>query len=580
MSAAVKTEETDRIWLKSYRAGVPASIDDELAATPSLLTMFRQWTEQYAGREAFVSIGAGMSFRKTAERARAFAAWLQCKGIGRGDRVAIMMPNCLQYPICVFGTLLAGGTVVNVNPLYTPREMHHQLKDSGATCLVVVENFAKTTEDALPGTEVKHVLITGVGDLLGGIKGVAINFLLRHVQKVVPKHGLQAGYLLAALREGAGLNFVPVESGHEDIAFLQYTGGTTGVAKGAILTHRNMIANLLQCRAWAADQFDSGEVVTNVTLLPLYHIFSLTVNLFMFMSLGGRNVLIANPRDTKRVMLILKNESFEGIAGINTLFAGMLDNPDFRERNFSRLKLVLAGGAATQSEVAARWHEVTGKPICEGYGLTECSPVVCINIVDLEHPERMKFTGSIGLPVPSTEVRMRNDDGGWAEPGTPGELCVRGPQVMRGYWQRPEDTAEVLDQDGWLRTGDIGIMDERGFVRLVDRMKDMILVSGFNVYPSEIEEVVASHPEVLEVAAFGVPDGHSGEAVKIVVVPRSPKLTKEDLLAYCKQNLTGYKRPRVIEFRSDELPKSPVGKILRRELRDQNQQTEDGRAAA
>jgi long-chain acyl-CoA synthetase len=568
MSATIQADQTDKIWLKSYRDGVPATIDDKLAATPSLLTLFERDTANFADRVAFVSIGAPMTYRQTAERSRHFAAWLQGQGIARGERVAIMMPNCLQYPVCVFGTLLAGGTVVNVNPLYTAREMRHQLKDSGATFLVVVENFAHVAATALPGTDVKHVLITGIGDLLGGIKGLAINFLLRHVQKVVPKHELQAQSLTSALRQGARQKFTPVALGHEDIAFLQYTGGTTGVAKGAILTHRNMVANILQSRAWAADQFDSANPVTSITMLPLYHIFSLTVNLFMFMSIGARNVLIANPRDVKRVMLILRKENFEAIAGINTLFASFLDNEEFRRRDFSKLKLVMAGGAATQSEVAARWAQVTGTPICEGYGLTECSPIVSINVVDLHHPERMTFTGAIGLPVPSTDVRMRLPDGGWAAPGEAGELCVRGPQVMCGYWNRPDETAQVLSEDGWLRSGDVAIMDERGCIRLVDRIKDMILVSGFNVYPSEIEAVVAAHPDVKEVVAFGVPDKHSGEAVKIVVVPRSGQLTKEALLEYCKQNLTNYKRPRIVEFRDEELPKSPVGKILRRELRD------------
>jgi long-chain acyl-CoA synthetase len=568
MSAALKQQETDRFWIKSYRPGVPATIDDELARTKSLIDLFDQFVSTYAEREAFVSIGTAWTYRQIAEKSKHFAAWLQSQGIKKGDRVAIMMPNCLQYPICVFGTLMTGAIVVNVNPLYTARELHHQLVDSGAIILVVVENFAKVAETGVAGTDVKQVLLTGVGDLLGGLKGIGINFMLRHVQKAVPQHSLKAKRLTEALREGAAASFKPIELGHEDIAFLQYTGGTTGVAKGAILTHRNMVANIIQSRAWAADQFDSREIVTNLTLLPLYHIFSLTVNLFMFMSLGGRNVLIANPRDTKRVMLIIKKENFEGIAGINTLFASFLDNAEFRARDFSKLKLVMAGGAATQREVAERWRKVTGKPICEGYGLTECSPIVSINVVDLDHPETMEFNGTIGLPVPSTEVKMRKPDGSWAAIGEAGELCVRGPQVMRGYWNKPEETAKVLDKDGWLATGDIGIMDERGFIKLVDRIKDMILVSGFNVYPSEIEEVIASHPDVREVAAFGVPDAHSGEQVKIVVVPASDKLTKEALLAYAKQNLTGYKMPRIVEFRNEELPKSPVGKILRRELRD------------
>jgi len=556
----------DQPWLKSYREGVPASIDDELAATPSLNFLFEKYTTQFAARPAFVSIGTTLTFAQTGEKARAFAAWLQSQGIQRGERVAIMMPNCLQYPIAVFGVLLAGGTIVNVNPLYTVREMHHQLKDSGATYLLVIENFAKTAEEALPGTDVKTVLLTGVGDMLGGAKGLAINFMMRHVQKLVPKNGLKGLRFNVAVQRGAKLAYKQLDIGHEDIAFLQYTGGTTGVAKGAILTHRNIIANMLQAYAWSGEQLH-GQEVNNLTLLPLYHIFSLTVNLFMFMSLGGRNVLIANPRDTKRVMMIIKNEKFEGIAGINTLFASFLDNPDFLKLDFSKLRLVIAGGTATQSEVAKRWEKVTGKPIVEGYGLTECSPVVCVNMVDLDQPERMRFTGGIGYPVPSTDVRMRRADGSWAAIGEEGELCVRGPQVMRGYWNRPEETANVLSADGWLGTGDVGVMNEKGFVRLVDRIKDMVLVSGFNVYPNEVEDVVMMHPDVQEVAAFGVPDAKTGEAVKIVVVPRNPSLTKEDLLAHCRKNLTAYKMPRIVEFRSEELPKTPVGKILRRELK-------------
>lgn len=560
--------ETDGLWFASYKEGVPHDITDELEQTPSLNHMFETYTKQYAQREAFVSIGTAMTYAKTAERAREFAGFLQARGLGRGDRVAIMMPNSLQYPIAVFGTLLAGATVVNVNPLYTARELNHQLRDSGAKLLLVFENFARTAEEGLAGTAVKTVVLTGIGDLLGGIKGPALNFVLRHVQKAVPRHGLRGIRFRAALAEGKRAGLRQVAVGHEDIAFLQYTGGTTGVAKGAMLTHRNIIANVLQAYAWNGNQFDE-EGVNNLTLLPLYHIFSLTVNLFMFLALGGRNVLIANPRDTKRVMSIIKNEKFEGMAGINTLFNSFLENDDFRKLDFSKLRLVIAGGAATQAEVAKRWQTVTGRPISEGYGLTECSPVVCTNPIDLDHPEKMKFTGTVGLPLPSTEVRLRRPEGGWAGIGEEGEVCVRGPQVMRGYWQRPEETAKVLDADGWLATGDIGVMDENGFLRLVDRVKDMILVSGFNVYPAEIEEVVMMHPDVLEVAAFGVPDASSGERVKIVVVPKSDSLTEADLLAHCRHNLTGYKMPKIVEFRQEELPKTPVGKILRRELRAQ-----------
>jgi long-chain acyl-CoA synthetase len=443
------------------------------------------------------------------------------------------------------------------------------LKDSAVQTIVVFENFAKTVEDSLPGTRVQNVIVTGLGDLLKdglNLKGKLINFILRHVKKLVPAYNLpQAVPLLDALATGYKRTLAPVQISPTDLAFLQYTGGTTGVAKGAMLTHRNMVANLLQAKVWAEGQL-TDEIETVLTPLPLYHIYSLTVNAMIFMGLGGRNILIANPRDIKMVMKILRNETFTGITAVNTLYNAFLDNEEFRNRDFSKLKLAMAGGMAMQKAVADRFREVTGKPIIEGYGLTECSPIVSMNPVDLKHMR--EFDGSIGLPAPSTHVRFRKDDGSWANIGEPGELCVQGPQVMKGYWNRPDETAKVLDDDGWLATGDIGVMDSRGYIRLIDRKKDMILVSGFNVYPNEIEDVIAMHPDVREVAAIGIPDVAQGERVKVFVVRRNPSLTEEQVIAHCRKNLTGYKVPKVVEFR-DELPQTNVGKILRRELRDQ-----------
>ena len=560
---------TDRIWLQSYVKGVVADID--LNQYESLNQYFDECIAKFRNRTAFVSIGTEMSYDTFDKKVKAFAAWLQSQGVKKGDRVAIMSPNLFQYPICLFGILRIGAIVVNVNPLYTARELAHQLKDSGAETIVVMENFAKTLQEALPGTAVKRIVLTQLGDLLSdgiNLKGRLLNFVLRKVQKMVPAYSLPgAVWLRGVLKEGARMTVKPVQVKRDDIAFLQYTGGTTGVAKGAILTHANVLANCLQAKAWAEGQWSETEIETMVTPLPLYHIYSLTVNCLIFMGIGGRNVLIANPRDTKRVMMILKNEQFSGITCVNTLFSSFLDNEDFRKRDFSKLKLAMAGGMALQRAVAERFHQVTGKTIVEGYGLTECSPIVTINPVDISKPMPV-FTGSIGLPVPSTEVRMRREDGSWADIGEPGELCVRGPQVMQGYWNRPEETAKVIDQDGWLATGDIAVIDEKGFIKIVDRKKDMILVSGFNVYPNEIEDVVALHPDVQEVAAIGVPDAKSGEAVKVIIVPRNPSLTKEAVIEHCKKNLTGYKIPRHVEFRNTELPKTPVGKILRRELRD------------
>ncbi|USW94299.1 AMP-binding protein [Pseudomonas proteolytica] len=565
---AVSQEQTERIWLNAYLPGVPTDIETGIEDYPSLREVFLEHLHKYRDRVAYVSIGTEMTYAAWQAQGIAFAAWLQAQGVRKGDRVALMMPNCLQYPICLLGTILAGAVVVNVNPLYTSHELKHLLKDSGAETVVIFENFAHTLEKVVAGSTVKRVVIAAIGDLLGTFKGAAMNFILRRVQKQVPAFKLPGAVRFnQTLKQGRGLAHTPVPLAREELAFLQYTGGTTGDAKGVMLSHRNIIANLLQAKAWVGDQLDQNQQETNVTLLPLYHIFSLTVNCLMFMCLGGRNILIANPRDVKRVQMILRKERFNGIAGVNTLFNGLLENAEFRARDFSDLRLVIAGGMATHTAVAKRWKEVTGLPIIEGYGLTECSPVVSISPIDISRMRDMEFTGSIGVPLPSTWVRFIREDGAVADIGEQGELQVRGPQVMQGYWKRPKETAEVLDAEGWLSTGDIGVMNAQGFIRLVDRKKDMILVSGFNVYPNEIEDVVALHPGVAEVAAIGVEDGVTGEKVKIVVVRRDPNLTQEQLLAHCREYLTGYKVPKFVEFRTEELPKTTVGKVLRRALR-------------
>ena len=559
---------TNRIWLSSYVQGVVHDID--VNKYSSLGQYFDECINKFRNRPGFVSIGTEMSYDRLDRLVNAFAGWLQSQGIKQGDRVSIMLPNTFQYPVCLFAVLKIGAVVVNVNPLYTARELNHQLKDSGAETIIVMETFAKTLQEALPGTKVKRIVLTQIGDLLSdgflNLKGRALNFALRKVQKMVPEYSLPGAlWIRDVLKAGAKVKFKPAAIKPDDLAFLQYTGGTTGVAKGAMLTHRNVLTNCQQALAFAEGQL-TDDTETVVTPLPLYHIFSLTVNCLIFMALGGRNILIANPRDTKRVMMILKNENFSGITCVNTLYSSFLDDPDFRKRDFSKLKLSIAGGMALQRSIAERWKEVTGNAIVEGYGLTECSPIVTQAPVDISKPGPT-FTGSIGVPVPSTEVRCRRDDGSWANIGEPGELCVRGPQVMKGYWQRPEETAKVIDDEGWLATGDIAVMDEKGFLKIVDRKKDMILVSGFNVYPNEIEDVVAMHPDVKECAAVGVPDEVAGERVKVIIVPRNPGLTKEAVVEHCRKYLTGYKIPRIVEFRNEELPKTPVGKILRRELR-------------
>jgi long-chain acyl-CoA synthetase len=565
--AQADAPNTDGVWYASYPPDVPREID--VAQYQSVVHFFDDCTSRFRGRTAFVSIGSEMSYDTLARQAKAFAAYLQRIGIQRGDRVAIMLPNTFQYPVSLFGVLKAGAVVVNVNPLYTPRELARQLKDSGAKAIVVFENFAKTLEQALPGTAVEHIVITAIGDLLGGrvnAKGRLLNFVVKHVQKTVLPYRLPGAVRMRkALALGARSPLAPTILTHDELAFLQYTGGTTGVAKGAMLTHRNIVANLLQAKAWAERQL-TAEIETVLTPLPLYHILSLTLNGLIFLGLGGRNILIANPRDMKRVMRVLRNQTFTGILAINTLYKAFLDNEEFCKRDFSNLKLAMAGGMATQRAVADRFKAVTGKPIVEGYGLTECSPIVALSPIDLQHLR--EFDGSVGLPAPSTIVRFRKDDGTWANIGEAGELCVKGPQVMKGYWMRPDETANVLDAEGWLATGDIGVMDSSGFIKLIDRKKDMILVSGFNVYPSEIEDVIAMHPGVREVAAIGIPDEAQGERVKVFVVPRASGLTREEILQHCRQHLTGYKVPKLIEFR-DTLPQTNVGKIQRRALRDE-----------
>lgn len=560
----------ERFWTKEYREGVPALIDDELAKWSSVQQIFEADSNRFSARPGYVSMGSSKTYGEVLTLAKAFGAWLQSVGIKQGERVALMMPNSIQYPTALFGTLFSGAIVVNVNPLYTARELHHQLKDSGAVAIVVMDMFAKTLEDAIAmgGITLRHTVVTSMGDMLGGLKGVAISALMKYVQKRVPAYRLSGVHKWnAVLAKGQTLTLTHVDTKPEDIAFLQYTGGTSGVAKGAMLTHRNILANTLQGRAWVVSQIEDSEVVGNVTMLPLYHIFSLTANLMMFTGAGGRNILIANPRDAKTVAFILRKERFVGMTGLNTLFSSLMKNEEFRNRDFSDLRLTIAGGMATQSVVAEEWQQVTGAPLVDGYGLTETSPVVCIGLVDSKNPDKMGYDGTVGLPVPSTEVRMRRDDGTWADIGEAGELCVRGPQVMKGYWQRQEDTDAILSADGWLATGDVGIMQANGRVRLVDRIKDMILVSGFNVYPGEIEDVVASHPLVEEVAAVGVQDANQGERVKVVVVPKSPELTEAMIIDHCRKNLTGYKVPRVVEIRTEPLPKTAVGKVLRRELR-------------
>ncbi len=547
-------------WLANYPKGVPAEID--LGEFASILEIFDQSCQRYADRPAFSNFKTVITYAELNRLTRNFAAWLQHKGLNKGDRIALMMPNILQYPVALFGALRAGLVVVNTNPMYTARELKHQLTDSGARAIVVVENFAHVLQEIRDDVPLECVITTRIGDMLGFPKGLLTNFVLQYIKKAIPTWSLPGSKnFSAAVKQGARLPFNPVTLGFKDIAFLQYTGGTTGVAKGAMLTHKNMVANMLQSKAWltSSEINDGGEVI--ITALPLYHIFALTANCLVFMELGGCNILITNPRDMRSFVRELAENRFTMITGVNTLFNALLHSPGFSELDFSPLKGALGGGMAVQKVVAERWKEVTGVPLIEAYGLTETSPAACMNPLDQE-----EFTGFIGLPISSTECGIMNDEGQLLPVGEIDELVVRGPQVMLGYWQLPEETAKVLSEDGWLRTGDIAFMNEGGFFKIVDRKKDMILVSGFNVFPNEIEDVIAMHPKVLEVAAIGLPDEKSGETVKVFIVRKDPSLTVEEIKQFAGQQLTGYKRPKHVEFR-DELPKSNVGKILRRELR-------------
>jgi long-chain acyl-CoA synthetase len=551
----------NRIWLKQYPPGVPADIDPDSYA--SLRDMFEEACAAHRNRPAYTNMGATLSFAQLDELSRAFAAWLQHRsGLAPGDRVALMMPNVLQYPIALFGVLRAGMVVVNTNPLYTARELEHQLKDSGAKVIVIVENFAHVLQEVLPRTGLKHVLITRIGDLLGFPRGMIVNFVLRHVRKQIPAWNMpDASTFKSALSGGLGLKLEPVPLGPQDIAFLQYTGGTTGVAKAAVLTHRNMVANVLQSNAWIGPALGQRAAGTVITALPLYHIFSLTANCLLFLRLGAHNILITNPRDFPSFVAELKRHKFFFISGVNTLFNALLHTPGFESVDFSALRVTLGGGMAVQRVVAERWKKVTGNVLTQAWGLTETAPAACINPMDLD------FNGSIGLPIPSTDVSIRDEAGNELPVNAVGEICVFGPQVMRDYWNRPDETEKVMFGD-WLRTGDIGRMDADGFVFIEDRKKDMILVSGFNVYPNEVESVAAEHPGVLEVAAVAQPDENSGEVVALFVVKKDPDLTAEALVAHCRTELTGYKIPKHVYFRT-ELPKTNVGKILRRALRDE-----------
>jgi long-chain acyl-CoA synthetase len=554
----------DRFWLKNYPKGVPADID--VNQYESLVQLLDEAFKKYGSLPAYTCMGVTLTYRQLDENSAAIGAWLQARGLGKGKRVAIMMPNILQYPVVLAGVLRAGATVVNVNPLYTPRELEHQLKDSGADAIFILENFATTLQAVADKVPTKTVVVCSMGDLLGFAKGLIVNFVVRNVKKMVPAYSLPSAIkFLDVLADGLKMKLKPVQVGHDDVAFLQYTGGTTGLSKGATLLHRNIIANMLQSEAWyqpALSKLKPGEAPITITALPLYHIFALTVCAMMSMRIGGHCVLIPNPRDIPGFVKELQKYKFHVFPAVNTLFNGLLNNDEFKKLDFSRLILSAGGGMAVQEAVAKRWLQATGCPICEGYGLSETSPVATANRTDTD-----KFTGTIGLPVPNTEIAILDDDGKYLPVGATGEIAIRGPQVMAGYWQHPAETAKVMTPDGFFRSGDIGVMDADGYTKIVDRKKDMILVSGFNVYPNEVEGVVAGHPGVLECAAVGVPDENSGEAVKLFVVKKDAALTERDVMDYCKEHLTGYKKPKYVEFRSD-LPKTNVGKILRRELRD------------
>lgn len=555
----------EKPWLTSYPKNMPA----EIGALPykSIGEFLVGACKQFGGQPAFVCMGKSITYGELERLSAAFGAYLQARGLEKGARVALMMPNVLQYPVAMMAVLRAGYTVVNVNPLYTPRELEHQLKDSGAQAIVILENFAGTLQAVIARTPVKHVIVAAMGDMLGGLKGAIVNIVVRRVKKMVPAWSLPGHVKFnAVLKTGASIAFKPPTVSGDDIAFLQYTGGTTGVSKGAVLLHRNVLSNVAQNSLWVEDAYaikPKPAHLNFICALPLYHIFALTVNALMGMQQGAQNVLIPNPRDIPGFVKELAKYPMHIFPGLNTLFNALLNNEEFRKLDFKPLILTLGGGMAVQKGVAERWKALTGCPVSEGYGLSETSPVATANKFSSSD-----FTGTIGLPLPSTEIAIRDDDGNNVPLGEVGEICIRGPQVMAGYWNRPDETAKVMTEDGFFKSGDMGFMDERGYTKIVDRKKDMILVSGFNVYPNELEEVVAHHPGVLEVAAIGVPDEHSGEVPKLFVVKKDPALTVEALMAYCRENLTGYKRPKFVEFRT-ELPKTPVGKILRRALRDQ-----------
>ena len=556
-----------KIWLKQYPAGVPAEVKTDVY--PSLVALMDESFRTYRGQAAYKFMGASFSFGAIDDASRALAAWLQSTGLQRGDRVAIMMPNVPQYPVAVAAVLRAGLVVVNVNPLYTPRELEHQLKDSGAKAIVILENFAATLAQVIDQVPTKTVVVAAMGDMLGLLKGALVNHVVRRVKKLVPPYTLPASVastrFMDAVGAGRRLTLAPAALGPDDIAVLQYTGGTTGVSKGAVLLHRNLVANILQAEAWyqpALKKIPAGTQVVTVCALPLYHIFGFNTNMMLGLRMGSCNLLIANPRDIPAMLKDLAAQPFHSLPAVNTLFTALANHPDFDKVDWSHLKISVGGGMAVTQGTARLWLDKTGCPICEGYGLSETSPSATCNPVD-----STTYSGTIGLPMPSTDLVLLDDDGHEVPQGQPGEIAIRGPQVMAGYWQRPDETAKVMTADGFFRTGDVGLMDERGHFRIVDRKKDMILVSGFNVYPNEIEDVLSQLPGVLECAAVGIPDEKAGEAVKVVIVKKDPALTEAVVRAFCEANLTGYKRPKVVEFRT-ELPKTTVGKILRRELRD------------
>ncbi|HEY2254578.1 MAG TPA: long-chain-fatty-acid--CoA ligase [Variovorax sp.] len=559
----MRPDVTDRPWLGSYPPGVPTDIDGSRYA--SLVALMEESFTQYAERTAYSFMGKDMSYAEVGHESRAFASYLQGLGLAKGDRVAIMMPNCPQYPVAVAGILRAGLIAVNVNPLYTPRELEHQLKDSGASAIVIIENFGVTLQQCLGATPVKHIVLASMGDRLGWLKGTLVNYVLRNVKKMVPAFSLPGAVRFNdALAKGGARQWQPVPLGPDDVAVLQYTGGTTGVSKGAVLLHRNVIANVLQSEAWnepVMRQVPPGEQPTGVCALPLYHIFAFTVCMMLSMRTGAKLILIPNPRDLPAVLKELAKHRIHSFPAVNTLFNGLAHHPDFGTVDWSHLKVSVGGGTAVQAAVAKLWLEKTGCPICEGYGLSETSPSASCNPTT-----STAYSGTIGVPLPSTWMKLVDDEGRDSAPGQPGEIAIKGPQVMAGYWQRPDETAKSMTADSYFKTGDIGTMDERGYFKIVDRKKDMILVSGFNVYPNEVEDVVALIPGVLECAAVGIPDEKTGEAVKLVIVKKNPELTEAEVRAFCRANMTGYKQPKVIEFRTD-LPKTPVGKILRRELR-------------